>query len=152
MLPTLTETITPSTQDAQVARTSSATLATLLKENGDNQAQLRLANLSETEIILPASLVRMVYTALQEMAKGHSVALLPIEKELTTHQAAKLMRVSRPSLIKLLDEGKLPYRKVGAHRRVRYEDVQKYLENERTRRLKVMEELIEETERLNLYK
>ncbi len=76
----------------------------------------------------------------------------PIDAELTTLQAAKLMRISRTSLIKLLDTGKLPYRKIGTRRRVRYEDAMQFLENERVRRIKVMEELIAETERLGLYK
>ena len=71
--------------------------------------------------------------------------------ELTTQQAAELLRVSRPSLIKMRDERKFPYRKVGAHRRVRYEDVILYLETERARRKKVVEELVAETERLGLY-
>ena len=51
----------------------------------------------------------------------------------------------------MLDEKKLPYRKVGAHRRVRYEDALFYLKAERARRAKVMEELVAETERLGLY-
>ena len=79
-----------------------------------------------------------------------SVTVLPVDTELTTQQAAELLRVSRPSLIKMLDEKKLPYRKVGAHRRVRYEDVLNYLETERARRKRVMEELVAETERLHL--
>lgn len=70
--------------------------------------------------------------------------------ELTTQQAAELLRVSRSSLIKMLDEGKLPYRKVGAHRRVRYEDALLYVRNERARRARVIEELVAETERLGL--
>lgn len=145
--------VTPTEQDTRIARTASEALATLLQQNGASEARIRFCaqGEQETEITLPHSAVRILFSALQEMAKGHSVTLLPVDTELTTQQAAQLMRVSRPSLIKMLDENKLPYRKVGAHRRVRYEDVLRCLEAERARCEKVMQELMAETERLGLY-
>jgi excisionase family DNA binding protein len=148
------ETITPTDQDTRIARTSSEALAPLLEENDAGEAHIRFWREGEqgADIVLPHSAVRILYSALQEMAKGHTVTLLPVDAELTTNQAAELMRVSRPSLIKMLDENKLPYRKIGAHRRIRYEDVLTYLHIERARRKKVMEELVAETERLGLYK
>jgi excisionase family DNA binding protein len=148
------EAITPTDQDTEIARTSSEALAPLLQENGTSEAHIRFVAQGQpgAEIVLPHSAVRILFSALQEMAKGHSVTLLPVDTELTTQQAAELMRVSRPSLIKMLDERKLPYRKIGAHRRVRYDDVLHYLETERARRRKVMEELVAETESLGLYK
>ena len=148
------EAIIPTEQDTKIARTSSEALAPLLQENVGSEARIRFCTEGSqgAEITLPHSGVRILFSALQEMAKGHSVTLLPVDTELTTNQAAELMRISRPSLIKMLDENKLPYRKVGAHRRVRYEDVLHYLEIERARRRKVMEALVAETERLGLYK
>jgi len=144
---------TPTDQDTQVARASSKALASLLDGDGVGDAHIRFGTEANpgTEIALPDSAVRILFSVLQEMAKGHSVTLIPVDTELTTQQAAELLRVSRPSLIKMLDERKLPYRKVGAHRRVRYEDVLRYLDTERARRKKVMEELVAETERLGLY-
>ena len=151
---TTSEAITPTDHDTEVARTSSAALAPMLLENGQSEAHLRFVGKGPqvSDIVLPPSAVRILLSALQEMAKGHSVTLLPVDTEITTQQAAELMRISRPSLIKMLDEKKLPYRKVGAHRRVRYDDVVHYLETERARRKKVMEELVAETESLGLYK
>ena len=148
------EAITPTDQDTKIARASSEAIAPLLQDNGTSEVRIRFCTEGKqgAEITLPHSAVRILFTALQEMAKGHSVTLLPVDTELTTQQAAELMRVSRPSLIKMLDENKLPYRKVGAHRRVRYEDVLRYLESERARRKKVMEELVAETDALGLYK
>jgi excisionase family DNA binding protein len=145
--------ITPTDQESKVARRSSEVLAALLQESGEQDAHIRFGTEDQhgSEITLPHSAVRVLVTALQEMAKGHSVTLLPVDTELTTQQAAEFMRVSRPSLIKMLDEKKLPYRKVGAHRRIRYDDVLHYLASERARRKKVMEELVAETERLGLY-
>ena len=87
----------------------------------------------------------------QGIAKGREATLLPLDTELTPPQAAALLRISRPSLTQMLDENKLPYRQVGAHRRVRYEDLLRYLDAEQARRKNVMEELVAETERLGLY-
>ena len=150
---TTAEAITPSDQEAQIARTSSEALAPLLNEKGASTAHIHFCTESEHEadITLPLSAVHLLLHALQEMAKGNAVALLPVDTELTTQQAAELLRMSRPSVIKMLDEKKLPYRKVGAHRRVRLEDVLLYLKTERARRARVMEELVAETERLGLY-
>ncbi len=148
------EAITPTKQDTEIARISSEAIALLIqnKEVRDPRIHFGTEGSQGAEIALPYSIVRILFNALQEMAKGHSVTLLPVNTELTTHQAAELMRVSRPSLIKMLDENKLPYRKIGAHRRIRYDDVLHYLEIERARRKKVMEELVAETEKLGLYK
>src|SRR5579863_9683353 len=103
--------ITPTDQDTQMARASSEALAHLLQENGVGEARIRICTAGEqgAEIALPHSAVRILFSALQEMAKGHSVTVLPVDTELTTQQAAELLRVSRPSLIKMLDEKKLPY-------------------------------------------
>ena len=152
-VPIPSEAITPTDREAQAARASSETLASLLHHKGASAAHIRVCteDAGESEVALPLPVVHLLFQALQEMAKGNAVTLLPVEAELTTQQAAELLRVSRPSLIKMLDEKKLPYRKVGAHRRVRYEDVVFYLKAERARRAKVMEELVAETERLGLY-
>lgn len=151
---TTNEAISPTDQDTEIARASSEALAPLLQEHGTSDAHIRICTEGKqgAEITLPYAALRILFSALQEMAKGHTVTLIPVDTELTTNQAAELMRISRPSLIKMLDEKKLPYRKVGAHRRVRYDDVLFYLETERARRKKVMEELVAETERLGLYK
>lgn len=154
LVTTSSESITPTEHDTEVARESSEALAPLLEEQGNQEAHIRVSSKDKqgAEIILPFPAVRLLFNALQEMAKGHSVTLLPVDTELTTQQAAELMHISRPSLIKMLDEKKLPFRKVGAHRRICYEDVMRYLDAERARRKEIMKELIEETERLGLYK
>ncbi len=147
------EVLVPTDQDTQLALVSSRALAPLLEDGGSSYAHVHLSadGAQATQIDLPLPIVRLLMGALKEMAAGNAVTLLPVPAELTTQQAAELLRVSRPSLIKMLDAGKLPYRKVGAHRRVRSEDALFYITSERARRAKVMDELVAETERLGLY-
>ena len=58
---------------------------------------------------------------LEAMAAGRGVTIIPENAELTTVQAVEVLNVSRPFLIKLLEEDRIPYRKVGKHRRIRME-------------------------------
>jgi excisionase family DNA binding protein len=78
------------------------------------------------------------------------VALTPLHAELTTRQAADLLQVSRTHLVQLLDEGEIPYRKVGAHRRVRARDILDYRRETESRRRKALDELTAADQNLGL--
>ena len=80
----------------------------------------------EQPLELPAGAVSLLRDILDAMAAGRGVSLIPENAELTTVQAAAVLNVSRPFLIKLLTQGALPHRKVGKHRRIRMEDVMAY--------------------------
>ncbi|MGO9749926.1 MAG: helix-turn-helix domain-containing protein, partial [Solirubrobacteraceae bacterium] len=75
---------------------------------------------------LPPSAFYALKAIVQAMANGQTITLLPHGKELTTQQAAEILHVSRPHLVKLLNEGALPFHRVGTHRRIRIEDVLAY--------------------------
>ena len=75
---------------------------------------------------LPQSVFVALRTVVRGMAAGRTMVLSPSDKLLTTQQAAEMLQVSRPHLIKLLDDGKIPYELVGTHRRLKFGDVVAY--------------------------
>ncbi len=97
---------------------------------------------------IPESVFHALKLVVQSMAQGQTVTLVPHGKELTTQEAAGLLHVSRPHLIKLLDEGVIPHHKVGTHRRVRIEDVLAYRSKRDTTRREKLDELIRISEEL----
>ena len=78
---------------------------------------------------------------LDQMAHGNGVAVTPLYAELTTRQAADLLQVSRTHVVQLLDDGRIPFRKVGAHRRVRARDILEYRRQTESHRRKALDEL-----------
>jgi len=115
----------PSARDAATARVSGQLLSRYARAQAP--LKLRVAEAEQAEPIeLPPGAVALLMDILEAMAAGRGVTLVPENAELTTVQAAEVLNVSRPFLIKLLDEQKIPHRKVGRHRRIRMEDVMAY--------------------------
>ena len=84
---------------------------------------------------------RMVMELLMLIGKGEAVTLVPIGAQLTTQQAADMLNVSRPFLIKLLEDKQIPYHMVGTHRRIRAQDVFSYKHKRDAKRIKALDEL-----------
>lgn len=102
------------------------------------------------EVVLPAKLVEVLRAVLEQLAQGNAVTVVPAHAELTTQQAADLLNVSRPYLVQLLEEGGIPYRKVGPRRRIRVSDLLSYMRREEARRRETLRELTREAQKLGL--
>jgi excisionase family DNA binding protein len=114
-------------------------------------SQLKLAAANGEEITIPDSVCRVLRQVVQAMASGKNVSIVTHNPELTTQQAADLLNVSRPYLIKLLEQGELPYIMVGTHRRVRFDDLIKYKQQRDVKRRQLLDDLIAESQELGFY-
>jgi excisionase family DNA binding protein len=135
----------PSVQEAALARSSGQSLARLIRKNRPLTLKVTDSD-QEQPIELPPGAVLLLMDILEAMAAGRGITLIPENAELTTVQAADVLNVSRPFLIKLLEEKALPCRKVGAHRRIRMEDVMAYKARIDADREAVLDQLVAEAQ------
>ena len=138
----------PDSETTDLARDSATELSKLLAKMPEaDRARVQLDGI---ELILPRDALALLRDILTEMAQGNAVTLVPRHAELTTQEAANLLNVSRPHLIKLLEEGQIPFSRTGTHRRIRYEDLMAY-KAERDRQSKeAMEELARQAQELDM--
>jgi excisionase family DNA binding protein len=144
------EPVAPTEEESRLAEEASRKLAAYV----DVQHSLRLQILDEEHphesVVLPRSVLQLLTRILAEMADGNAVRLIPVHAELTTQEAADLLNVSRPFLVGLLEEGKIPFRKVGTHRRVAFRDLMHYKRQTDHARLAALEELTAQAQELNM--
>lgn len=114
----------PDPEAAALARESASELARLLAEKPEaERAQIRLDG---ADLIVPRQAVSLLRDILAQIAQGNAVTIVPTHAELSTQEAATILNVSRPFVVKLLERGDIPFRKAGTHRRIRYEDLMSY--------------------------
>jgi excisionase family DNA binding protein len=138
--------LAPTAHEAALARDSGRRLSPYAQLNRPLSLRVMDAE-QEQPLELPAGAVALLMDILEAMAAGQGISLIPENAELTTVQAAEVLNVSRPYLIKLLAAGALPHRKVGKHRRIRMEDVMAYKSRIDRDREAVLDELVAEAQR-----
>lgn len=136
-----------SKEDRRQLRKHLSALETLL-DRGD-PVSLRLAD-EDAGIELSAPIARVIGRLLTDVAQGRAVTVAPADDELTTQEAADLLNVSRPHLVKLLKDGKIPHHRVGSHRRVRRRDVLAYKETRREQAEEALQDLADQAQELGL--
>ncbi|QPC82456.1 helix-turn-helix domain-containing protein [Phototrophicus methaneseepsis] len=137
----------PNEEESSIARNSKQLLAQYAREN--ESLTVHVTD-QEGTIELPAGAVSLLMDILGAMASGQGITLIPENAELTTVQAAEVLNVSRPFLIKLLEEGKIPYRKVGKHRRILMEDVMNYKHAIDEERESILDQLVADAQEQNM--
>jgi excisionase family DNA binding protein len=123
----LTPVAAPPEQQAQVAVLSRA-MEGMVQAPGRRAPKCQLVGPGGKAISIPESVFYVIERVVEVMARGDSIAVVPIGKEVTTQQAADVLNVSRQYLVRLLDEGRIPFRRTGKHRRLRIEDVLSFKE------------------------
>jgi excisionase family DNA binding protein len=132
--------ILPTPSESKQAEETSRLLSSRLRSK--SPLRLRVVGAPEEEtVVLPAFALKMLVGILDEMGRGNTVTVVPVQAELTTQEAAEMLSMSRPSLIQLLDEGRIEYRRVGTHRRVRFESLISYKRRAHAERLAALNEL-----------
>ena len=137
----------PTSQDAELARTSSRLLAACIGR-GDT-ARLRVID-GQDAIEVPVAALRMLVDILANMAEGNAISLVPIHAELTTQQAADFLGVSRPYLVGLVDTGEVPHHKVGTHRRIYFRDLLAYRKERMGKSRAALDALAEQAQKLGM--
>ena len=143
---TLSETLVPSEKEVMMARESRRQIGSMKfgrKESVGMQIEGK-------QVSVPVGAARLLIPAISNMAEGKALAMIPLEDEVSPQEAAELLNVSRPFAAKLFDEGAFPSRKVGTHRRALTMDVLAYKQREKEARLKVLDDLAAEGQRLNM--
>ncbi len=137
----------PSPEDTTLALESSRLLAACIGK-GDT-AYLRLHDGDEV-LQVPIKAIHLLVEILDTMARGDAVSLIPIHKELTTQEAANILNVSRPYLVKLIENGEIPHRKNGVRRKVLFKDLMEYKQKRDKASLELLDELTAEAQSLDM--
>lgn len=138
--------VSPTPDDARIARETSSRLAA--GNGGAKGLHLRLEGGEELD--LPPGAVEPLRYLLAQMAQGQAMAVVPLDTELTSQEAADYLNVSRPFFIELLKGGKIPFRLVGSHRRIRFVDLEAHRSRAENERKAVMAELAAQARALEM--
>ncbi len=147
---TINEIKKPSKQERKLAQKSYSPLLSAIDQLKTDQAEIEIEETGE-KIKLPVKALKLLGEILKSMSEGKPVSIVPIATEVTTQMAAELLGCSRPYLVKLLEEGKIEYTKVGKHRRIKYEDVIRYKQEMKEEQKKHLIDIMNADEELGLY-
>lgn len=115
----------PSKLDQKIASDSYNALVSVIELLNSDQPEIEIEETSE-KIKIPLSALKLLSDILKAMGQGKLISIVPIATEVTTQVAAEILGCSRPHLVKLLEEGKIAFTKVGKHRRIKLDDILKY--------------------------
>jgi excisionase family DNA binding protein len=130
-------------KEKEIAGSSVAAVESASRRIFKNREQYATIKFTETGnmIRVPKIFIRFMVDVLKEMAQGRTVNFVTSDTEVSTEQAAGILNVSRPFVVKLLETGAIPFRKVGSHRRILLRDIEAYHKEMKTRQKKELQKL-----------
>ena len=142
----------PDSKESELAQRGQQALEAYLSTRQKTQRIALMGENDESHTIeLPTSAMQMLADILRELAAGNAVQVVPVHAELTTQEAANILNVSRPHLVKLLEAGRIPFHKIGRHRRILFSDLLAYKEKREHESLDIMQALTDEAQDLGMY-
>ena len=147
----LPKTILPLEKEVEAAVQGQRELASLLSTKFETQ-RIDIFDKEDKphRLVLPTSALRLLVDILGELALGNAVKVVPVHAELTSQEAADLLNVSRPHLVKMLEEGAIPFTKTGRHRRVRFSDLMAFKQRRDEQSQEAMEALAQQAQALGM--
>lgn len=146
------ETLTakPTRSEQEAARRSFPALEESLKSLAKDTTEIEIEETAQ-KITVPTMALQLLTRILRDLGEGRPVQIVPIAAEMTTQAAAEMLGCSRPHVIKLLEQGKIPFTKIGKHRRVKFEDVMKYRKAMKEAQRQLLKDMMRDDEEAGLY-
>lgn len=140
----------PSKLDQKIASESYNALASVIEQLNSEQPEIEIEETSE-KIKIPLSALKLLGDILKAMGQGKLISLVPIATEVTTQAAAEILGCSRPHLVKLLEDGKISFTKVGKHRRIKFDDIMKFRKHMKAQQKQNLVDIMDLDEETGLY-
>lgn len=140
----------PTKEEQHAARESYDVLASSIEQLRSDIPEIEIEE-TEEKIRIPISALKFLAKILQEISRGNPISIVPIATEITTQKAAEILGCSRPHIVRLLEEGRIPYNKVGKHRRIKYEDIVIFRNEMKAMQRNKIRELMQLDEESGLY-
>lgn len=140
----------PTKQEQKTAMESYHALHAMLDQLTSNAPEIEIEETKE-KIKIPLRALKLLATILKATSQGQPISIIPIATEMTTQAAAEFLGCSRPHLVKLLEEGEIPFTKIGKHRRVKFEDLADYKKKKKAEREALLVEIMSGDEEIGLY-
>jgi len=140
----------PSKEEQKVAMESYNALAEVLEKLNIDNPEIEIEETSE-KIKIPLNTLKLLAQILKVTSQGKPISIVPIATEMTTQAAADVLGCSRPHLVKLLEEGKIEYTKIGKHRRVKFEDVMSFKKVRKAKQQELLIKIMNADEESGLY-
>ncbi|NVZ94646.1 helix-turn-helix domain-containing protein [Pseudomonas sp. D6002] len=147
----LPKTVLPLEKEVEAAVQGQRALASLLSTKFETQ-RIDIFDKEDKPhtLVLPTSALRLLVDILGELAIGNAVKVVPVHAELTSQEAADMLNVSRPHLVKMLEEGAIPFTKTGRHRRIRFSDLMAFKQRREDESQEAMDALAQQAQELGV--